>query len=105
MTGGPPARVAAQARPVEAGSAGEDEVGLGHEGDLVPSQLGGRVEKGRQLIHAVVDDGGGFEMSGELQRHRCVVPEHVIRDSFVRQQLVEQLPLFDMDGRRPQMLG
>ena len=78
---------------VEAVAAGKDQVGAAHQLHFALDQLRWRAAKGREFVHAVVDDQVRCQMIGERQAHRRVVPEHQLADAELLQVAIEQLAL------------
>ena len=71
-------------------AAGEDDRCATKQLRLADFQRRGRVREGAQLVHAVVHDSVRRQLSGEGERHWCVVPDHVAIDPLLRDQLQHQ---------------
>ena len=88
---------------VEAGASGQDDVGALEQRGLALAHLARGILEGRELVHAVVDDGAGLQVSQQRQRHRRVEPGHVVGDLVAleirREQRLERRQLVVVEPR------
>ena len=77
---------------VEAGPAGQHQIGPLQELRLPLAQLRWRPGKRGQLVHAVVHDGEGREAVQQGQGHRCVEPDDVLLDRLPGKKVRDHRP-------------
>ena len=75
---------------IEAEPAGEHDVGASHQRVFVQRQQGVGTTKGRQLVHAIIDDGCVPQMRRERQHLGRVIPEHRAIEPALCDQTVQQ---------------
>ncbi len=74
-------------------TAGEDHIGALQQCTLALHQLRRRTTKGRQLVHAVVDDHARRQMRTEALAHRRVVPQQQVAYAQIGQVAIQQAAL------------
>src|SRR6185369_10239154 len=72
---------------------GEYQIGNSKKLGLPFSQTFRRVLERGQLVHAIVDNRQWFQMFGERQCHRRVVPEHVLLNVMIQDQIIDNQAL------------
>ena len=89
---------------VERMTAGEDDVSPCEQFLFSLSHRSRRARERRELVHAVVHHRPRCEAARELDRHRRVVPEHVVANAVLTKKVAQQ-PRLDRHGFRRRARG
>ena len=71
--------------------AGEHDVGPVHQLRFEPLEVSRCEPEGREFVHAIIDDGGSVDVTGEAVHHRRIEPQHRPAAALHGEQHVEHL--------------
>ena len=74
---------------IQASPSGKHHIGAFQQRGLALQQLRRRIQKSRELVHAIVHCRARIQPVGERQGHRCIEPQNVIAQLFPLHQRAE----------------